>query len=50
MPIMDAFCGDRFGMLIDPFGHSWAISTHQKDLSSEEMKKASEDFFANMPK
>lgn len=50
MPIMDAFWGDRFGMLTDPYGHSWAISTHQKDLSDEEMKKASEDFFANMPK
>ncbi len=50
MPIVDAFWGDRFGMLIDPYGHSWAISTHQKDLSDEEMKKASEDFFENVPK
>ena len=49
MPIMDAFWGDRFGTIIDPFGHSWAIATHQKDLSPEEMKKAGEEFFANMP-
>ncbi len=50
MPIIDAFWGDRFGMLADPFGHSWAIATHQKDMSSEEMKKASEEYFANMAK
>jgi len=50
IPIMDAFWGDRFGMLADPFGHSWAIATHQKDMSSEEMKKASEEYFANMAK
>jgi len=50
MPIMDAFWGDRFGTVTDPFGHSWAISTHQKDLSPEELRKAGEEFFANMPK
>ena len=50
MPIMDAFWGDRYGAVIDPFGHSWAIATHQKDMSPEEMKKAGEEFFANMAK
>ena len=48
MPIMDAFWGDRFGTITDPYGHSWAIATHQKDLSPEEMKKAGEEFCANM--
>jgi len=50
MPIMDVFCGDRFGTVTDPYGHSWAIATHQKDVSPEEMKKASEEYFANMAK
>jgi len=50
MPIMDAFWGDRFGTISDPYGHSWAIATHQKDLSPEEMKKAGEEHFANMAK
>ena len=50
MPIMDAFWGDRFGTVIDPYGHSWAIATHQKDVSPEEMKKAGEEYFANMVK
>lgn len=50
MPIMDAFWGDRYGMLLDPFGHSWAIATHQKDMSPEEMRKAGEAFCASMSK
>lgn len=50
MPIMDVFWGDRFGTVTDPFGHSWAIATHKKDVSPEEMKKASEEYFANMAK
>ena len=50
MPIMDAFWGDRFGTITDPYGHSWAIATHQKDVSPEEMKKAGEEYFANMAK
>lgn len=50
MPIMDAFWGDRYGMIVDPYGHAWAIATHQKDMSPDEMKKAGEEFCANMNK
>jgi uncharacterized glyoxalase superfamily protein PhnB len=50
MPIMDVFWGDRFGTVTDPYGHSWAIATHQRDVFPEEMKKASEEYFANMAK
>lgn len=50
MPIMDAFWGDRYGAIIDPFGHSWAVATHKKDMSPEEMRKAAESFFAGMAK
>ncbi len=50
MPIMDAFWGDRYGMIVDPYGHAWAIATHQKDMSPDEMKKAAEEFCANMGK
>ena len=44
MPIMDAFWGDRYGSVIDPFGHSWAIATHKVDMSPEEMQKAAKEF------
>src|SRR5919107_852448 len=42
-PIKDQFWGDRHGSIEDPFGHRWSISTHIKDLSSEEMKKAGDE-------
>ena len=44
--MMDAFWGDRCGSVIDPFGHSWMVSTHKKDMSSEEMYKAAEEFMS----
>lgn len=50
MPIMDMFWGDRAGSLKDPFGYSWMIATHQKELTVEQMKKGAEDFFASMEK
>lgn len=40
MPPQDMFWGDRYGMLVDPFGHYWAIATHQRDLSTEEIMRA----------
>ncbi len=27
MPAMDMFWGDRYGQVLDPFGHEWSIST-----------------------
>jgi PhnB protein len=33
MPVMDAFWGDRYGQLSDPFGYIWSIATHKQDLS-----------------
>ncbi|WP_316506573.1 VOC family protein [Nitrosopumilus sp.] len=46
MPIMDAFWGDRCGTILDPFGHSWMVSTHKKDLSPDEMQKAAQEYMA----
>lgn len=39
-PLEDKFYGDRTAGLLDPFGHSWYIATHIKDVSPEEMQKA----------
>jgi PhnB protein len=27
MPAMDMFWGDRYGKIVDPFGHEWSFST-----------------------
>jgi len=40
MPVADQFWGDRYGQLVDPFGHSWSVATHVRDLSSEEIAHA----------
>jgi PhnB protein len=39
MPLMDAFWGDRYGKLSDPFGQVWSIGTHKEDLTQAEMAK-----------
>jgi PhnB protein len=37
--VQDEFYGDRSGALVDPFGHTWNIHTHVKDVTPEEMEK-----------
>lgn len=50
MPLADQFWGDRYGKLKDPFGHTWAVATHIKDMTPEEMKKAQDEAMAAMAK
>lgn len=46
MPLGDMFWGDRYGVVIDPYGHSWAIATHIKDMSPEEIAAAGKAEFS----
>ena len=48
MPPADMFWGDRFGKLIDPFGHSWSLSTHLEDLTHEEVMRRAETAMCQM--
>jgi PhnB protein len=48
MAVEDMFWGDRMGSLIDPFGHHWAIATHKEEVSLEEMRRRTEEFYARM--
>jgi len=45
MPPMDAFWGDRYAVISDPFGHDWSFATHIKDVKPQEMQKAAEEMF-----
>jgi len=45
MPVDDMFWGDRAGTLKDPFGYSWTIATHTRDLSYEEVQQGAQAFF-----
>jgi uncharacterized glyoxalase superfamily protein PhnB len=47
-PLEDAFWGDRYGKVTDPFGHEWGIATRVKDLSDEEMERAGKEWMAKM--
>ena len=40
MPLDDMFWGDRYGCVVDPFGHNWSIATHVRDLTPEEIAQA----------
>ncbi len=48
MPPADMFWGDRFGKLVDPFGHHWGMATHKEDLSPEEIRRRGVAFMASM--
>jgi PhnB protein len=50
MPLADQFWGDRYGIVIDPYGHHWSIGSHIKDMTPEEMQKAAAAAFAQMDK
>ena len=48
MEVADQFWGDRYGVIEDPFGHSWAIATHVKQLSPAEMQANLKKMMASM--
>jgi uncharacterized glyoxalase superfamily protein PhnB len=45
MPPKEMFWGDRYGKFTDPFGHQWAVATHVKDPTSEEIAKGAAEAF-----
>ena len=49
MPLADMFWGDRFGKLVDPFGHHWSIATHLEDLTPDQMQERMAAAFGGQP-
>ena len=45
-PIADQSYGDRSGQLKDPFGYTWVVATHQKDVPVAEVQKDFDEFLA----
>ncbi len=50
MPVQDMFWGDRVGTVQDPFGYSWTLATHIKDLTPEEIRAGARAAFSQMAK
>lgn len=48
MPAADMFWGDRYGVLVDPFGHRWSVATHKLEMSPSEMQAAMDQMLAGM--
>jgi PhnB protein len=46
--LSDMFWGDRYGKLMDPFGHSWSVATHKEDVAPEEMARRSKEAMEKM--
>lgn len=45
MKPQEMFWGDRYGLIEDPFGHTWSFATHVKDVTPEEMEAAAKEAF-----
>lgn len=48
MPVTDMFWGDRYGQVTDPFGHSWSLATHKRDLTQAEIEEGFKAMAAQM--
>jgi uncharacterized glyoxalase superfamily protein PhnB len=48
MEPMDAFWGDRYGKVVDPFGIQWGIATHTIDMTPEEIDAGAREFMKQM--
>jgi PhnB protein len=44
-PLGDTFWGERFGQIIDPFGHRWGMATHLRDVPADEVARAAAELF-----
>jgi uncharacterized glyoxalase superfamily protein PhnB len=49
MPVADMFWGARYGVLQDPFGHSWSVATQVRDLSPAEVQAACSEMMCAQP-
>jgi uncharacterized glyoxalase superfamily protein PhnB len=50
MPVAETFWGARYGVLQDPFGHSWSVATQVRQLTPEQIRKNMEtQFCAEFP-
>jgi PhnB protein len=48
MPLANQSWGDRYGQIVDPFGHSWALLSHIEDVPPDELERRAKAAFAGM--
>lgn len=47
-PLEDAFWGDRYAKVVDPYGHEWGIATRVKEMTLAEIEEAGRAWMANL--
>lgn len=43
LPVEEQFWGERYGVLVDPFGHRWALSTVREDFTPDDIASHTPD-------
>jgi PhnB protein len=46
-PLHDAFWGERYGQITDPFGHRWGLAQHLRTVSRQEIQEAAAALFSS---
>lgn len=46
MRVQDMYWGDRYGKLVDPFGHHWGVATHIENVLIDEAKHGMESAYS----
>jgi uncharacterized glyoxalase superfamily protein PhnB len=51
MPAADMFWGDRYGVVVDPWGHNWSIAhpLANRPTGEEELREAARQAMGNQP-
>jgi PhnB protein len=44
-PLADAFWGERYGQITDPFGHRWGLAQRLREVPPEEVQRAATALF-----
>jgi uncharacterized glyoxalase superfamily protein PhnB len=50
MPPSDAFWGERYAYIVDPFGHGWGLATPKEQLTNEQIQERSAQFWKQTAK
>ena len=45
-PLADAFWGERYGQITDPFGHRWGLAQHLREVPQDEIARAAAAMFS----
>ncbi len=48
MPPQNMFWGDRYGKVIDPFGHHWGLATHVENVPNKQLQKRADAWVKEM--